>query len=101
MRTPVVIESTHGPCVSLPATARRNYRFDGCAAERHRRQPSESMAGYYLSIDKQMVMNAPRQNNQDNICIYQVQKGGNIQIEVGKDRSSVSAYVTLIYAKNN
>lgn len=48
-----------------------------------------------------MIMNAPRQNLQDNISIYQVQKGGNIAIEVGKDRSSVSAYVTLIYAKNN
>ena len=48
-----------------------------------------------------MIMNAPRQNLQDNISIYQVQKSGNIAIEVGKDRSSVSAYVTLIYAKNN
>lgn len=48
-----------------------------------------------------MLMNAPRQNLQDNICIYQVQKGGNIAIEVGKDRSSIGAYVCLVYAKNN
>lgn len=54
----------------------------------------------YGSCSNSMVMNAPRQNNQDNICIYQVQKSGNIAIEVGKDRSSISAYVTLIYAKN-
>lgn len=47
------------------------------------------------------VMNATRQNVQDNIGIYQVQKAGNIQIEVGKDRSSKSAYVCLVYAKNN
>ena len=48
-----------------------------------------------------MVMNAPRQNNQDNIGLYQVQKGGNFVIEVGKDRSSIGAYVTIIYTKNN
>lgn len=48
-----------------------------------------------------MVLNAPRQNSQDNIAIYQVQKSGNFVIEVGKDRSSMGAYVTLIYAKNN
>lgn len=47
------------------------------------------------------VLNAPRQNIQDNIGIYQVQKAGNIQIEVGKDRSSKAAYVCLVYAKNN
>lgn len=47
------------------------------------------------------VLNAPRQNVQDNISIYQAQKAGNIAIEVGKDRSSKKAYVTLIYAKNN
>lgn len=47
------------------------------------------------------VLNAPRQNIQDNISIYQVQKAGNIAIEVGKDRSSKSAYVCLVYAKNN
>lgn len=47
------------------------------------------------------VLNAPRQNAQDNIAIYQAQKAGNIAIEVGKDRSSKKAYVTLIYAKNN
>ena len=47
------------------------------------------------------VLNAPRQTATDNIAIYQVQKSGNIQIEVGKDRSSKSAYVCLVYAKNN
>lgn len=47
------------------------------------------------------VMNAPRQNAQDNISIYQAQKSGNIAVEVGKDRSSKSGFVMLIYAKNN
>ena len=50
------------------------------------------------------VMNAPRQSLQDNISVYQVSKTtGNqkISIEVGKDRSSLSAYVCLVYAKNN
>lgn len=49
------------------------------------------------------VMNAPRQSLQDNISVYQVSKStGNekISIEVGKDRSSLSAYVCLVYAKN-
>ena len=48
-----------------------------------------------------MVMNTPRQTTSDNIGIYQVQKSGNFAIEVGKDRSSIGAYVTMIYAKNN
>lgn len=47
------------------------------------------------------VMNAPRQNAQDNISIYQAQKVGDISIEVGKDRSSKNGFVMLIYAKNN
>lgn len=47
------------------------------------------------------IMNAPRQNAQDNISIYQVQKSGNIVVEVGKDRSSKTGFVMLIYAKNN
>lgn len=49
------------------------------------------------------VLNSPRQNVQDNIAIYQIQKSatGGIAIEVGKDRSSKSAYVTMVYAKNN
>ena len=47
------------------------------------------------------VMNAPRQNVQDNISIYQAQKSGNIAVEVGKDRSSKTGFVMLIYAKNN
>lgn len=51
--------------------------------------------------DDGFVMNAPRQNAQDNISIYQAQKSGNIVIEVGKDRSSKTGFVMLIYAKNN
>lgn len=48
------------------------------------------------------VLNAPRQNNQDNIAIYQVSKGSQtFSIEVWKDRSSKSAYVMIVYAKNN
>ena len=49
------------------------------------------------------VLNAPRQNAQDNIAIYQVQKasGGSVAIEVGKDRSNMGAYVCLVYAKDN
>lgn len=47
------------------------------------------------------VMNAPRQNVQDNISVYQAQKSGNIVVEVGKDRSSKTGFVMLIYAKNN
>ena len=47
------------------------------------------------------VMNAPRQVASDNISIYQAQKSGNIAVEVGKDRSSKSGFVMLIYAKNN
>ena len=50
------------------------------------------------------VLNAPRQNAQDNIAIYQVSKSASNQtfsIEVGKNRSSMGAYVCLIYAKNN
>lgn len=47
-------------------------------------------------------LNAPRQTVSDNITIYQVSKGSQtFSIEVGKDRSSKSAYVTIIYAKNN
>lgn len=47
------------------------------------------------------VMNAPRQNSQDNISIYQAQKAGNIVVEVGKDRSGKTGFVMMIYAKNN
>ena len=47
-------------------------------------------------------LNAPRQTVSDNITIYQVSKGSQtFSIEVGKDRSNKSAYVTIIYAKNN
>lgn len=48
------------------------------------------------------VLNAPRQTVTDNITIYQTSKGSQtFSIEVGKDRSNKSAYVTIIYAKNN
>lgn len=50
------------------------------------------------------VLNAARQNAQDNIAIYQASKSATnqtISIEVGKDRSNKSAYVCLVYAKNN
>lgn len=50
------------------------------------------------------VLNAPRQNAQDNIAIYQMSKSASNQtlsIEVGKDRSNKAAYVCLVYAKNN
>lgn len=50
------------------------------------------------------VLNAPRQTISDNITIYQASKNANnktFSIEVGKDRSSKKAYVTVIYAKNN
>ena len=47
------------------------------------------------------VMNASRQNVQDNISVYQAKKSGDIVVEVGKDRSSKTGFVMLIYAKNN
>ena len=50
------------------------------------------------------VLNTPRQTVTDNIAIYQVSKTASNQtlsIEVGKNRSNMGAYVTLIYAKNN
>lgn len=48
------------------------------------------------------VLNAPRQTITDNITIYQTSKGSQtFSIEVGKDRSSKKAYVTMIYAKKN
>ena len=50
------------------------------------------------------VLNAPRQTASDNIAIYQASKNPTNQtfsIEVGKDRSSKSAYVVMVYAKNN
>ena len=58
------------------------------------------LSAYGFTTDG-FVLNAPRQNVADNISIYQVRKIGGIVIEVGKDCSSKSAYVTLIYAKTN
>lgn len=61
------------------------------------------LSAYGFTTDG-FVLNAPRQNAQDNIAIYQVSKNnttGSIAIEVGKDRSSKQAYVCVIYAKNN
>ena len=79
---------------ALPAAA-------GIASYPHGIQNIKQILGVYGFTSTQMVMNAPRQSLADNITIMQVQRGGNIQIEVGKDRSGVSAYVTIIYAKNN
>lgn len=50
------------------------------------------------------VLNAPRQTASDNIAIYQMSKSATnktLSIEVGKDRSNKSAYVVMVYAKNN
>lgn len=50
------------------------------------------------------VMNAPRQTITDNITIYQASKSEtnkNLSIEVGRDRSNLSAYVVMVYAKDN
>ena len=50
------------------------------------------------------VMNAPRQTITDNITIYQASKSASNQtfsIEVGRDRSNLSAYVVMVYAKDN
>ena len=50
------------------------------------------------------VMNAPRQTVTDNITIYQASKSEtnkNLSIEVGKDRSNLSACVVMVYAKDN
>ena len=56
----------------------------------------------YGSTTDGFVLNAPRQTASDNIAIYQVSKGSQtFSIEVGKDRSSKKAYVTIVYAKNN
>lgn len=58
----------------------------------------------YGSTTDGFVLNAPRQNAVDNISIYQASKSASnktFSIEVGKDRSNKSAYVTMIYAKNN
>lgn len=79
---------------ALPSTA-------GITTYQHGVTGIKQILCIYGSCSNSMVMNAPRQVNSDNICIYQVQKSGKLAIEVGKDRSSISAYVTIIYAKNN
>ena len=63
----------------------------------------KQILGVYGFTSDGFVLNAPRQSAADNISIYQVQKSatGGVAIEVGKDRSSKSAYVVIIYAKNN
>lgn len=58
----------------------------------------------YGSTTDGFVLNAPRQTVADNITIYQASRSASnrtFSIEVGKDRSSKKAYVTVIYAKNN
>ena len=64
----------------------------------------KQILGVYGFGTNGFVLNAPRQNAQDNIAIYQVSKTATNQtfsIEVGKNRSNMGAYVCLIYAKNN
>lgn len=61
------------------------------------------LSAYGFTTDG-FVLNAPRQNAQDNISIYQISKSattGSVAIEVGKDRSSKKAFVCLVYAKND
>lgn len=81
---------------ALPATA-------GITTYQHGISGIKQILSAYGFTTDGFVLNAPRQTAADNIAIYQVQKSatGGIAIEVGKDRSSKSAYVTLIYAKNN
>ena len=81
---------------ALPATA-------GITTYQHGITGIKQILSAYGFTTDGFVLNAPRQTAADNIAIYQVQKSatGGIAIEVGKDRSNKSAYVTLIYAKNN
>lgn len=64
----------------------------------------KQILGVYGFGTNGFVLNAPRQVTSDNIAIYQVSKSETnktFSIEVGKNRSNMGAYVTLIYAKNN
>lgn len=82
---------------ALPATA-------GITTYDHGVSNIKQILSIYGFTADGFVLNAPRQNAVDNISIYQASKSASNQtfsIEVGKDRSNKSAYVTMVYAKNN
>lgn len=82
---------------ALPATA-------GITTYEHGVSNIKQILSIYGFTADGFVLNAPRQNAQDNIAIYQASKSASNQtfsIEVGKDRSSKKAYVVMVYAKNN
>ena len=82
---------------ALPATA-------GITTYDHGVSNIKQILNIYGFTADGFVLNAPRQNAQDNIAIYQASKSASNQtfsIEVGKDRSSKKAYVVMVYAKNN
>lgn len=82
---------------ALPATA-------GITKYEHGISNIKQILDIYGSTTDGFVLNAPRQTTSDNIAIYQASKSDSnktFSIEVGKDRSSKSAYVTVVYAKNN
>ena len=82
---------------SLPSTA-------GITAYEHGIDNIRQILDIYGFTTDGFVLNAPRQTVSDNITIYQASKNASnktFSIEVGKDRSSKKAYVTVIYAKNN
>ena len=82
---------------ALPATA-------GITAYEHGIENIKQILDIYGSTTDGFVLNAPRQTITDNITIYQASRSASnktFSIEVGKDRSSKKAYVTVVYAKNN
>lgn len=82
---------------ALPATA-------GITTYEHGVSNIKQILNIYGFTTDGFVLNAPRQNAQDNITIYQASKSETnktFSIEVGKDRSNKKAYVTMVYAKNN
>lgn len=82
---------------ALPATA-------GITTYDHGVANIKQILNIYGFTTDGFVLNAPRQNAQDNIAIYQASKSATNQtfsIEVGKDRSNKAAYVVMVYAKNN
>ena len=82
---------------ALPATA-------GITTYEHGVEDIKQILSIYGFTTDGFVLNAPRQNNSDNITIFQASKGATnktFSIEVGKNRSNKKAYVTMVYAKNN
>lgn len=82
---------------ALPATA-------GITTYEHGVSNIKQVLNIYGFTTDGFVLNAPRQNAQDDITIYQASKSETnktFSIEVGKDRSSKKAYVTMVYAKEN